>query len=364
MSDARAEERTDRPADDAERPDAEASQKADSPQDLDARSWRYIAVKTLHEFSRDQCTDKAAALTYYSVLAVFPALVALISVLGLVADPNAAIRTVLDVIRPLVSNEVIDPIVPVLEQIAGSDAAGLGLALGLATALWSASGYVGAFGRAMNDIYEIEEGRPVWKLRPVMLGLTLVSVVLVATAVLLLIVSGPLLTSIGSVLGIGDTAVTVFAIVKWPLLLAIVIGLVGLLYYVTPNVEQPKFRWITVGAAVAIGVWILASVLFAFYVANFSNYNATYGSLAAVPIALLFVWITNLALLFGAELDSELERGRQLQAGIAAEQQLQLPARDTTQIKKARTQRDKDVARGRRIRRSAASRQEQEEENP
>ena len=169
----------------------------------------------------------------------------------------------------------------------------------------------------------------------------------------MLIVSGPVAESIGNVLGIGDTALTIWSIVKWPILGLIVILVVGLLYYTTPNVQQPKFRWISVGAAVAILIWVLASVGFAFYVANFSSYNKTYGSLAGVIVALLFLWITNLALLFGGELDAELERGRQLQAGIAAEEELQLPARDTRNIKKARKKRDKDIALGRQIRHQA-----------
>jgi membrane protein len=222
-------------------------------------------------------------------------------------------------------------------------------------ALWSASGYVGAFGRAMNRIYEIEEGRPFWKLRPQMLLLTLVAVLLAAVALLLLIVSGPVATSIGNVIGLGDAALTTWKIAKWPVLAVIVVLIVGLLYYTTPNVQQPKFRWISIGAAVAILIWVLASIGFSFYVGNFSNYNKTYGSLAGVIVALLFLWITNLALLFGGELDAELERGRELQAGIAAEEEIQLPARDTRNIKKARRKREKDVALGRRIRRQAAA---------
>ncbi|GAB3995501.1 YihY/virulence factor BrkB family protein [Nocardioides marmoraquaticus] len=343
------------------RPDPEDQAKPDSPTDLDARSVKYVLRKTLREFTADNCTDLGAALTYYAILAIFPAMVALLSIMGLFSDPQQTVDTVMGILRPLVSDSVLEPVQGVLEGLAGSGAAGFGLVIGLALALFSASGYVGAFSRAMNTIYEIEEGRPIWKLRPTMFALTLVSVLLAATALALLILSGPLLTSVGNAIGIGNTAVTVFGIVKWPLLLGVVIVLVGLLYYVSPNVEQPKFRWISVGAAVAIGTWVIASALFGFYVANFSNYSATYGSLAALPIALLYVWITNLALLFGAELDAELERGRQLQAGMPAEEELQLPPRDTAQIKKARAQHDKDVALGRRIRRSAARREQEED---
>ena len=179
----------------------------------------------------------------------------------------------------------------------------------------------------------------------------------------MLIVSGPLARSIGNVIGLGDAAVTTWEIAKWPLLLLLVVVVVGLLYYVTPNVQQPKFRWISIGAFVAIIGWAIASVAFSFYVANFGSYNKTYGSLAGVIVALLFLWITNLALLFGAELDAELERGRQLQAGIAAEEQIQLPAKDTQNIKKTRRKRLKDVALGRKIRREAASPSEPKREH-
>ncbi len=225
--------------------------------------------------------------------------------------------------------------------------------IGLLGALWSASGYVGAFGRAMNAVYEIEEGRPFWKLRPVMLLVTLVAILLVAVVLVMLVVSGPLASSIGSVIGVSDQAVTAWNIAKWPVIVAFVVVIVAILYYATPNVKQPKFRWLSVGAVVAILAWILASVAFGFYVATFGSYNKTYGSLAGAVVGLLWLWITNLALLFGAELDSELERGRQLQAGIEAEGELQLPARDTRGIRKAREQEQKDLAAGRAIREQA-----------
>ncbi len=335
-------------------PDPEGDDKPDSPTDLKKRSWFYVARKTLHEFSEDQCTDLAAALTYYSVLAMFPAIIALISTVGVFGQGASSVKTVEDVLRPLVSEQVRQPMFDFLESVSTSGGASIGLIVGILAALWSASGYVGAFSRATNRIYEIEEGRPFWKLRPVMLLLTLVAVVLVAVALLMLILSGPVLQSVGNVVGLGDAAVTTFAIVKWPLLLAIVVVIVGLLYYVTPNVQQPKFRWISVGAGVAILIWLVASAAFGLYLATFANYAKTYGPIAGVVVGLLFLWITNLALLFGAELDAELERGRQLEAGIAAEEELQLPARDTRNIKKARKTREKDAAVGRKIRREAA----------
>ncbi|MCW2866890.1 MAG: ribonuclease [Marmoricola sp.] len=332
----------------------EDGQKPDSPTDLSKRSWTYVARKTLHEFTEDQCTDLAAALTYYSVLALFPAIIALVSTVGVFGQGTQSVSAVKKILKPLVSPEVLKPLNSFLDSVATSQGAGVGLVIGILAALWSASGYVGAFSRATNRIYEIEEGRPFWKLRPVMLLLTLVAVVLVAVALLMLVLSGPVLDSVGNALGVGGAAVTIFSIAKWPILLAIVVIVVGLLYYVTPNVQQPKFRWISVGAGAAIGIWIVASLLFGLYLATFANYSKTYGPIAGVVVGLLFLWITNLALLFGAELDAELERGRQLQAGLPAEEELQLPARDDRNIKKARKTREKDAAFGRKIRRDAA----------
>ena len=342
---------THRDADPTGAPSPDHPAKPDSPTDLTKRSWLYVLRKTFREFLDDQCTDLAAALTYYSVLGIFPATIALSSLLAVVGqDPKKAVDTVVDVLDPLVSEDTIGTVEPVLTDLASSPSAGLALVAGLAVALWSASGYVTAFSRAMNRIYEIDEGRPFWKLRPLMVVLTLVSVVLMAVALLILIVSGPLAQSIGDVIGLGDTAVTVWGLAKWPVLALVVMLIVALLYYATPNVKQPKFRWISIGAAVAIAVWVVASVGFAVYVANFASYNKTYGSLAGVIVVLLFLWITNLALLLGAELDAELERGRQLQAGIAAASELQLPPRDTSKIEKDREKERKDEELGREIR--------------
>ncbi|WP_151081859.1 YihY/virulence factor BrkB family protein [Nocardioides cynanchi] len=335
-------------------PDPDDPRKPDSPGDLHRRSWFYVLRKTRREFGDDQCTDLAAALTYYSVLALFPAAIALVSLLGVVGQAQSSVDTVLQVLQPLVSSSTLDTIQPSLEQIARSQGAGLALVLGILGALWSASGYVSAFGRAMNRIYEIDEGRPFWKLRPVMLLVTLLAILLVAVVLVMLIVSGPLATSIGNQIGLGSQALLVWNIAKWPVIVVVVMLVVAMLYYATPNVKQPKFRWLSIGASVAIVIWVLASVAFAFYVATFGSYNRTYGSLAGVVVGLLWIWITNLALLLGAEIDSELERGRQLQAGMPAEKDLQLPPRDTRGIRKAQKKEAKDIERGRLIRERAA----------
>ena len=202
----------------------------------------------------------------------------------------------------------------------------------------------------MNRIYEIDEGRPFWKLKPVQLLVTVIGIVLLFVAATILVVSGPVTEAVGDALGIGEVAQTVWSILKWPVLAGIVILMVAILYYATPNVKQPKFRWISIGALIAIVVLALATLAFGFYIGNFSNYDRTYGSLAGIVIFLLWLWIANLALLFGAEFDAELERGRQLQAGIAAEKDIQLPPRDTRKSDKAAEKEQKDVAEGRRIR--------------
>ena len=329
--------------------DVDGADQPDTPADLKKPSWKYIAGKTLREFSKDECTDLAAALTYYAVLALFPALLAMVSLLGLIGQESTT-QSLLDILDQVGAGSVANTIEQPLQDITANSAAGIGLIIGLAGALWSASGYVGAFGRAMNRVYEIDEGRPFWKLRPLMIVVTLIAVILAGAIAVGLVVTGPLSRAIGDAIGLGDTAVTVWNIAKWPVLAVLAALVVAILYYATPNVKQPKFRWLSIGALVAILVWVLASAAFGFYVSQFSNYNKTYGSLGGVIIFLLWLWLTNLALLFGAELDAELERGRQLQAGIPAEREIQLPRRDTTTIKKKAAKAQQDIERGEQLR--------------
>ncbi|MFD6139496.1 YihY/virulence factor BrkB family protein [Promicromonospora sp. NPDC060271] len=340
-------ERTDAPAPDDRR-------KPESPPALHGRTWTYVLRNSVRQFSRDQCTDLAAALTYYAVLAAAPALLALVSVLGLVGNGGQAVERVIGTMDGVLPPDVLSVVEPLVQNAAGGGGkAGFALLLGVVLALWSASGYVGAFGRAMNRIYEVDEGRPVWKLRPVMLLVTLVAVVIAALIVAAVALSGPVAQAVGDAVGLGSTAVTVWGIAKWPVVLLLVVVLVAILYHVTPNVRQPKMRWLSVGAFVAILVWVLASAAFALYVATFASYDATYGSLAGIIVFLLWLWITNLALLFGAELDAELERGRELQGGIAAEETVQLPPKDARASEKREAKHRKEVERGRELRLAA-----------
>jgi membrane protein len=281
--------------------------------------------RTVKEFSEDNLTDWAAALTYYGVLAVFPALIALLSIIGLLTDPVKLSKA----ITAVVPQQAATTLKPVIDQIAGNTkAAGLGLILGLALAIWSASGYVGAFTRAANVVYETPEGRKVWKLKPLQLLITLVGILFAAVIVSLLVLSGPVVDAIGSAIGVGETGKTVWNIVKWPVVLVVLALMIAVLYYSTPNVKLRGFKWISPGAAVAIVVAIVASAAFAFYVANFGSYNKTYGALAGVVVFLIWFWLINVALLFGIELDAEIERTRELKEGVPrAEKEIQLAAR-------------------------------------
>ena len=331
-------------------PAPDDSRKPDSPTDVTKPSWTYIAKKTLREFTKDQCPDLAAALTYYSVLSIFPALLALVSLVGIFGDAGKTTSALLEIVQGFAPAETVDAIRQPVEQLSSSSAAGLTLVIGILTALWSASGYVGAFGRAMNRIYEVDEGRPFIKLRGTMLGVTIATVLIVLLLAAMLVLSGPVAESVGKALGLGGTVLVAWNIAKWPVMLLLVVLAIAILYYATPNVKQPKFRWMSLGSFIALVIFLLSSLAFAFYVANFSSYNETYGTIGGVIISLLWLWILNMSLLFGAEFDAEMERGRQLQAGIEAEETIQLPPRDTKQSDKLQAREEEDIKRGRELR--------------
>ena len=334
----------------ADAPEPDDERKPGWPPEVTKRSWLYVLRKSFREFTDDECPDRAASLTYYGVLALFPALLAFTSLLAIVGQGERAVNALFEIVEQVAPGGALDVIRGPLEDFIESPAAGWGFVTGLVIAIWSASGYVGAFSRAMNRIYEIDEGRPFWKLRPMQLIVTIIALLLIVLIAVILVVSGPVVDAIGDAFGIGEAVQVVWEIAKWPLLALAVILIIALLYYATPNAKQPKFRWISLGAVLAIVVLVIASAGFALYVANFSNYDRTYGSLAGVIVFLLWLWLANLALLFGAEFDAELERGRQLQAGIEAEENIQLPPRDTRKSDKAAKKEEEDVELGRRIR--------------
>jgi len=328
--------------------------KPDTPADVTKPSWMYIFRKTVREFSKDQCTDLAAALTYYTVLSLFPGLLAMVSILGLVGQAESTTNAMIEYLEGFAPAAAVEVLKGPIEQLTSSRGAGLALFIGIAGALWSASGYVGAFGRAMNRIYEVEEGRPIWKLRPLQLLVTLIMILLAACLLIMLVVSGPIAESIGNFIGLGSQALLVWNIAKWPVMVLFAVTLIALLYYATPNVKQPKFRWMSMGGFLALVVLAVATLGFAFYVGNFGSYNATYGAIGGVIVLLLWIWLANISLLFGAEFDAEVERGRELQAGIQAEHSIQLPPRDTRQSDKRAEQEEKDVQQGRELRQQHA----------
>jgi membrane protein len=285
-----------------------------TPTHLGLRSWLGVLKRTISEFRADNLTDLAAALTYYAVLAIFPALIALVSILGLVGhSATQPLINNLDKLAPGPARQIFTGAVQGLQHSRG--AAGLLFIVGIAGALWSASGYIAAFMRASNTIYDIEEGRPFWVTIPVRLIVTLVIVLLLAISALAVVITGGLATQVGKLLGIGSTPVTVWDIAKWPVLILFVSFIFSILYWASPNVKHPGFRWLSPGGVFAVVVWLIASGAFALYVANFASYNKTYGALAGVIIFLVWLWLSNTALLLGAEFNAELERGRQIEAG-------------------------------------------------
>lgn len=298
------------------------------PTDLSKRSWWQALKRAVREFRRDNLTDWAAALTYYSVLSIFPALVVLTAVLGLLGP--AATQTVIDNINSLVPGQGRDILVNAIREVRGSqNLAGPLAIIGLAVALWSASGYVAAFMRASNAIYEMEEGRPIWKTWPLRLLLTIAIVILLALCAVGVVATGTIADRLGNLLGIGSTGVLIWEIAKWPVIAILVSIAFALLYWAAPNVRHPGFRWLTPGGALAVFAWILASAAFALYIANFASYNKTYGSLAGIIVFLIWLWLSNIAVLLGAELDAELARSQRIQAGQPPDQEPFLPARDT-----------------------------------
>ena len=295
--------------------------------------------RTLREFKEDNLTDWAAALTYYGVLALFPALIALVSIVGLVFSPTQVTNAMTQVVSQLGPKTAADTLKgPIAGITSGQGKAGVMLIVGVLAALWSASGYVGAFMRASNVMYEVDEGRPIWKLRPLQMVVTLTLVMLLAIAALLVVVSGPVADAVGSAVGLGDTFVSVFSIAKWPVLLAIFTLALAILYYASPNAKLRGFKFITPGGLVAVVVWLVASLAFAFYVGNFGSYDKTYGSLGGVIVFLVWMWITNVAILLGAQLNAERERDEQLDEGRpGAERELRLAERDAPKESKRPT---------------------------
>ncbi|MEU0251645.1 YihY/virulence factor BrkB family protein [Streptomyces sp. NPDC006184] len=300
----------------------------DAPTKLPQEAWLRVLKGSLKEFQDDELADRAAALTYYGVLSLFPALLVLISLLGITG--KSATDTVLSHLKQLAPGSAREILTRAVVQL--QDRAGTGSVMaivGVVVAVWSASGYVAAFIRAANAVYDMPEGRPVWKVLPVRLGVTVVLMVLAVVSALIVVFTGGLAHQAGVALGIGDSALTVWSVAKWPVLVLLVTMMIALLYWATPNAKVRGFRWVTPGSFLALVIWMIASTGFAFYVANFASYNKTYGTMAGVIVFLVWLWISNLAVLLGLEFDAETARQRAIAGGHPPQAEPYAEPRDT-----------------------------------
>jgi membrane protein len=314
----------------------------DKPTALGGSSWLAAGKRTIREFKDDFLTDRAAALTYYGVLSIFPGILVLVSLLGLLGQSTTkSLTTNLTNAAPSTVRTILQHAIRNLQG--GHTTASVLVIVGILLALWSASGYVAAFMRASNAIYEVPEGRPVWKTLPIRLGVTVVLMVLLVVSAVMVVVTGGVARHVGEALGIGSTAVTVWGIAKWPVLFILVCIMIGLLYWASPNARH-GLRWIGPGAVIAVVLWLIASGLFTLYVANFSHYNKVYGTLASMIIFLIWLWITNIAILLGAEFNAELARGRAIAAGVPAETEPYVEMRDTRKLRSKRRRASKQAS--------------------
>lgn len=313
-------------------PEPDGAEKPSSPTHLHGTTWRYLLRRTVSDFIGHQGVDAAASLTFFSVLAIFPAGLAIMAVIGVVGDSDEVRQRLLSLFDGVAPQAVTDTADTILTSVAGSSGADITLITSVAVALWSSSIYVSAFGRTVNRIYGVAEGRPYWKRKPVQLLVTVVLLVAVMVMIAVVMASTPVLRNVGSWLGIGDTTIEVWNVARWGLFAVAAVVVIAILYKGTGNVRLPRFRWLGLGSLVALLVMAAASVGFGFYVSNFASYNVTFGAFAGATIFLIWLFLINVALLLGAEFNAQVERGRELQAGMAAEERLQLPLRDTTVI--------------------------------
>lgn len=335
----------------AEAPAPDNSSKPENPTNVSKRSWKYVFKRSLAEFTQDGCTDLAASLTYFTVLSVFPGLLAVVSLLGVFGQGQQTAEAITGFLSGRVPEELNTLLEPTITNLTEATGAGIvALVIGVASGLWTASGYVGAFSRAMNRVYDVSEGRTFIKHKASMLAVTLFVVVTVVLIFLMVLLSGGIAQTLGDAIGLGETTVTVWNIAKWPVVLLLLILLVAVLYYATPNVQQPKFKWVSPGAIFAIIGVIIAGVAFSIYATQFASQADTYGVIGGVILGLLGIWIFNNVLLFGAEIDAELQRGRELEAGLPSEEMLHLPPRDVKAVTKALEKHEKMVDEGRKVR--------------
>jgi membrane protein len=309
----------------------------DSPTELKGKGLVAALKRTFKQFSEDNISDWAAALTYYGVLSIFPGVLVLVSLLGLLS--NNSQQTVQNTVQQVAPSQQLQQLVgTVLNQVQDPGKAGAAAIIGILLAFWSASGYIAAFMRASNAVYDVPEGRPIWKTLPIRLGVTAVVGIMLVVSAVIVVFTGDLARVVGEKIGMGGVAVTVWSIVKWPVLIILVSLMFAILYWASPNAKTGGFRWVSPGGIFAVVLWILASAAFAIYLANFANYNKTYGTLGGVIAFLVWMWISNIAILLGAEMDAELQRGRAIAAGHSPDDEPFLQLRDDRKIKKGSEQ--------------------------
>ncbi|WP_417510111.1 YihY/virulence factor BrkB family protein [Microbacterium sp.] len=317
------------------------------------RLWTFAIRRIFRAFAADGCADVGASLAFYAILALLPASMVGFSILSVLGRDEETAQISLDVVRAVAPEEAADGVADFLRELADLRMSGLLLASGVLLSIWAVARYVGVFARGMNRIHRVEEGRRIWALKLSQLAIAVVIIVCAVIAALFLAGSDRVAQAVGEVFGLGEVALFIWRIVRWPLLVLLVVFVVALLYYFAPNIRPSRFRWMSLGAAVAILVLAIASMAFGFYIANLSDYDRVYGPLAGVIIFALWMWIANMSLLVGVEFDRELERVRELRDGVPAERQVQLPLRDATRIAKTVRKDSADVAEARRIRREA-----------
>ncbi|MFI0236101.1 YihY/virulence factor BrkB family protein [Streptomyces sp. NPDC016845] len=301
----------------------------DKPTELSGHAWGQVLRHSLREFQKEELTDRAAGLTYYAVLSLFPALLVLVALLGVVGE--SATQKVLDNVEKLAPGAAREILTNAVEQLQGRAGTGSVMAVvGILLAVWSASGYVGAFMRTANQIYHVPEGRPLWKLLPLRLGITLALMLLATLSALVVVFTGGIARRVGSVFGVGDTALTVWSVAKWPLLAILLVLMIALLYWAAPNVKGRGWLWVTPGGFLALFVWLVASAGFTLYAAGFASYNKTYGTMAGVIVFLVWLWLSSLAILLGLEFDAEIARQRAISGGHSSDEELFVEPRDTS----------------------------------
>ncbi|GAA2517819.1 YihY/virulence factor BrkB family protein [Winogradskya humida] len=308
----------------------------DSPAQLHGKGIFAALKRTFKQFSEDNISDWAAALTYYGVLSIFPGALVLVSILGLLSKDGK--ETVTETLNQVAPDQIKDLVNQVVGQVSDSGTASFAAIFGLVLAFWSASGYIAAFMRASNAIYDVPEGRPIWKTLPIRVGVTAIVGVMLILSAVIVVFTGSLAEAVGDTIGLGSAAVTTWNIAKWPVLIILVSLMFAILYWASPNAKTGGFRWISPGGIFAVLLWVVASGGFALYLAYFANYNKTYGTLGGVIAFLVWLWITNMAIMLGAELDAELERGRAIAAGHDPDDEPFLQLRDDRKLKKGSEQ--------------------------